>query len=381
MDYCKIYEVILTILLLLSITIINLYAVSGVNTDWSDPEMIDIYNNSLKEILQTDLDDLRELAIDAYNDGDYEKSAQYYIYLLRYDINDFTSIYNLACCYGLLGEAELAATYLKRAVIAGFDNIEFIEKDRDFNKVRGEEVFDIALNSMRFHIKHKMWAKGEPFYVKGESLNICQVHLPEDYNTDNSYPLIVCLHGHSGNPGNFEDISEIFTKEGYIFAVPTGPYPVNLGKYMGHTWIVYPPTDEENTKKSTELTECYIKNVVSELKDRYNTDKTYLMGMSQGAYITYNAGIKYHDLFDGLICLSGWLYRDWFTEEQFKNADHLRIFISHGKKDKDILFEEAENAEDVLSGFNYDITFFEFEGGHEIPPEVFPDILKWLSVE
>jgi tetratricopeptide (TPR) repeat protein len=113
---------------------------STTDVDWSNPDSIDVLQPDIGDFLDVDLAALEKIATDAYQAGEWEKAAKYYLALLRYDISDSGNIYNLACCYGLMGEAELAAKYLERAYRAGFTDIEHISWDPDFDSVRQSDA-------------------------------------------------------------------------------------------------------------------------------------------------------------------------------------------------------------------------------------------------
>ena len=72
---------------------------SGSDTDLSDPESIDKYQEDIGDFLDVDVSEFAKEAQLRYNAGEYEDAAKYYLAALRYDINDGGSIYNPACCY------------------------------------------------------------------------------------------------------------------------------------------------------------------------------------------------------------------------------------------------------------------------------------------
>ena len=90
---------------------------------------------SAGDFLTDDLTKYVRQAQDYYREGKYKDAARYYLYVLKHNAGDFTSIYNLACCYALLDRGDLAGKYLELAVKAGFTDISFINSDPDFNQV------------------------------------------------------------------------------------------------------------------------------------------------------------------------------------------------------------------------------------------------------
>ena len=49
--------------------------------------------------------------------------------------------YNLACSYSLLGRVDEALAVLKKAILLGYDDFQFILKDKDLKNLRKDERF------------------------------------------------------------------------------------------------------------------------------------------------------------------------------------------------------------------------------------------------
>lgn len=49
--------------------------------------------------------------------------------------------YNLACSYALVGELELGIATLERAIELGYTDLEHLERDSDFDSLRGDSRF------------------------------------------------------------------------------------------------------------------------------------------------------------------------------------------------------------------------------------------------
>lgn len=79
---------------------------------------INPFSEKYTSFIGQDLNRSRQDASRAYQEKDYVLAAKLYLYILNYDYNDFTSLYNLACCYGLLEHPVLAAEFLARAISA-----------------------------------------------------------------------------------------------------------------------------------------------------------------------------------------------------------------------------------------------------------------------
>ncbi|OYD13956.1 hypothetical protein CH330_09750 [candidate division WOR-3 bacterium JGI_Cruoil_03_51_56] len=347
--------------------------------NWTQPESLNPLQENIGDFLDVDLEPYAKKAYDAYQAGNYQEAARYYLVGLRYDITDANSIYNLACCYGLLGKDSLAAKYLKRAEKAGFDNIEHLKKDPDFEKVRGKPVFDAAVDSIDLRIQKKKEGLGEFIVIDAPALFKCRVHLPEDYDSTKAFPLVIGLHGLGSSADRFITLWKRFGQSEFIYAAPQAPYPFSVGKEIGYSWYTRIPGDSAKTALSKMMSENYIIDIVREMSRRYKTNGVYLLGFSQGCGFTYTTGIKHHELFKGLICFGGWLDTDWLSEEAIEAAKGLRIFIAHGKQDNVVEYDNGAKARNLLKKHGYDVTFRDFKGGHTVNEEVLKQAVKWMK--
>ncbi len=83
-------------------------------TDWSKPEVIDPFKKGICDFLDVDVNYYLQSATLAYRKGKFKEAAQYYLYVLSHDFADEGAIYNLSCCYALMGEDELARFHRTR---------------------------------------------------------------------------------------------------------------------------------------------------------------------------------------------------------------------------------------------------------------------------
>ena len=82
----------------------------AVKADAGDVTAVDPMQASAGDFLDADLDTPEKAARDAYDAKDYKMAAQFYLDLLRHDIRNGVIIYNLARCYGMLGDGRSGST-------------------------------------------------------------------------------------------------------------------------------------------------------------------------------------------------------------------------------------------------------------------------------
>lgn len=350
-------------------------------TDWSRPEAIDPFKKGICDFLDVDLNFYLQRAAFAYRKGKFKEAAQNYLFVLRHDYTDKRAIYNLSCCYALMGEADLAAKTLIRAVNAGYANIDHIKKDKDFRLVKSNPHFANVLRGL------DEWDRslGDVIYVPGSRLFKCRLHLPKKFDKKKNYPLVIGLHGNGGSSDGFDPAWKLFGDPDFIFAAAEGPYPYMLGyrsKMKQCSWDIQ-IQNEELWKRADPLSVEYIKGVVHYLSDLYQVSSVYLLGHSQGASYTYITGIKNPELIRGILCFGGQIppmdkSYSLLSLDDIKKAKNLRVFIAHGIKDDMLSVEHARESKILLEQNGLDVTYVEFHGGHELNQQAMQKAADWI---
>ena len=344
---------------------------------WSGTARAGIENDP-GSFLDADYDSLYRGAHMAYLDGDYQTSIGYYLEYLRGNVGDAGAIYNLACCYGLLGDESLATSFMVRSVRAGFEDLGWISWDPDFDSVRGGELFDTALDSISLEMEARSSESGAVRYLAAESMQEYLIRFPADYDPGMSYPLVIGLHGYGADPEGFAGLWDRFADPGFIYAVPRAPYNRFSGADPGYSWGLWSDDDESVGIRSTELSEDWVCRLASSLRQEYAVSEVYLMGFSQGCGFTYGIGLSNPELFDGLMCIAGWLDTSWVSREEVLAASHIPVVIIHGNEDQVVEFEAGTTAYDYLEEAGYELLFIEFQGGHTVDTDALREAQAWL---
>ena len=96
-------------------------------------------------------------------------------------------------------------------------------------------------------------------------------------------------------------------------------------------------------------------------------------GFSDGATYALSLGLINGDLFRLVVAFS-----PGFVVEGTPHG-HPRFFISHGKADPILPIDQSSRA--IVPGLRkrgYDVTFREFDGGHEVPADLARDGMRWV---
>jgi phospholipase/carboxylesterase len=223
--------------------------------------------------------------------------------------------------------------------------------------------------------------KPEVMHIDAVASLACVVQLPDNFDPERSYPLVIGLHGYGANPDRYLTNWYAFDSPEFIYAVPQAPYAYWQGTYLGYSWWLLGADDPEQWRHGVDLSQDYVLGVVDELTSQYNVSSIYALGFSQGAVLGYVLGIKHFDVFSGVACITGWLEASWLTDSELAQAaDGLRVFIAHGSEDPALPLNVAHTAHDILSGHGYDVELHEFPcDTHTMTSEILQLVEDWVE--
>lgn len=190
------------------------------------------------------------------------------------------------------------------------------------------------------------------------------LYVPEYYTPDRSWPLVMALHGGSGNGRGF--LWSWLTdarSHGAILIAPTA---------SGSTWALM--GDDIDTPNLVRILES--------VRSRWNIDsgRMLLTGMSDGGTFSYVSGLENASPFTHLAPVSATFHP---LMAEMADADRLRglpIHIVHGKLDWMFPVQVARQTRQLLSAAGADVTYRELDDlSHCYPREINAEILKWLG--
>ena len=307
-------------------------------------------------------DELFAAADSAYRAGDYETAASFYLQGLQKAPGNNSAVYNLACCYGLLGRADLSSLYLLRAWNAGFSDIGWAADDPDFDLVREEEVFSTLQDSLSRVAGEREAALGEEMIFYANAPFSCRVRVPDSYDGSQPVPLVIGIHGYGGSPEMFIGLWEVIGNYNCIFACPRGPSPFPVGDRLGFSW--YTGETPEERHDSAIASRDFVLSLLDALENEYSVSEVYLFGYSQGGGITFLAGLHAPERFAAIAPFSGWLDMSVLSPAEIQGALSVPVRIVHGEQDRVVEYSAALQADSALSSMGYDVELFSFQGEH-----------------
>src|SRR3954471_17910112 len=204
-----------------------------------------------------------------------------------------------------------------------------------------------------------MHVDNEPGSRGGYSL-----YVPEYYTPEREWPLVVALHGGSGNGRNFlwswlRDARSY----GAILVAPTA---------TGATWaLMGEDTDTPNLARILDL-----------VRARYTIDprRMLLSGLSDGGTFCYVTGLEQSSPFTHLAPVAATFHP---LMAELADAERLRdlpVCIVHGALDWMFPVEVARNTSSLLAKAGAKVTYREIDDlSHTYPREINAELLGWLN--
>ncbi len=334
--------------------------------------------DNLVDKIRTDYNEKLKSAYQFYNEKNYSEAIRLYREYIDANVNDSGNMYNLACCYGLNNQPQEAAEFLVVAYKKGFTDINHIENDPDFERVRDTDVFKKAVEEIKSLVPEKK-TFGEVVYYPVEIYCKSRIYESKSFNADTDPALVVAFHGWGDNVDNFSKIGKLFDEYNVVFLTIQAPYAFKTGKNIGYSWAEGFGGDKPELADITRNTMVeYAEKAVKDVRKKYNCDKTFITGFSQGGWLTYLYGIRNYKTIDAMIPMGGFLDTNLFTEKQFRKASKIPVHIIHGNEDKVVNYGESDKAFNKFREEGYNVKRYTFDGAHVINGKLMMEIFSEL---
>jgi phospholipase/carboxylesterase len=189
------------------------------------------------------------------------------------------------------------------------------------------------------------------------------LYVPEYYTTERAWPLVMALHGGSGNGRGFLwSWLRDARSHGAILVAPTA---------TGGTWaLMGEDTDTPNLAR-----------ILASVQARWNVDpsKLLLTGMSDGGTFCYVTGLEGASPFTHLAPVAATFHPLMAEMADARRLRGLPVYLVHGRLDWMFPVQVARQAREALAAAGADVTYRELDDlSHCYPREMNAAILGWL---
>jgi phospholipase/carboxylesterase len=183
-------------------------------------------------------------------------------------------------------------------------------------------------------------------------------YIPPGLEEGEAAPMVVMLHGATGNARNFDGAIKYADSLGMVLMAPDARAP---------TWDILVGGFGPDVAFIDDALNVVFKHAT------VDRNRVALSGFSDGASYALSLGLANGDLFTHLIAWS-----PGFLAPVTPHGSPL-IFVSHGIRDGILPIDvTSRRLVPDLQGAGYDVIYEEFDGLHEIPPELARGAFEWF---
>jgi phospholipase/carboxylesterase len=192
-------------------------------------------------------------------------------------------------------------------------------------------------------------------------------------------PLLILLHGYGSNKEDLFSFAEELPDELLIVSVQA-PYEMGYGGYAWYAINFDDVKGKFSDLKQAKTSLDAIAFFIDEIKQKYKTDpnKTFLLGFSQGAILSYSLSLFYPNKVQNVIALSGYINTELLPEEISKEIQ-TNYYCSHGSVDQVLPVEWARKSKPFLDHLGLQNVYSEYPVGHGVAPQNFYSFKTWIE--
>ncbi|MBX3205779.1 MAG: alpha/beta fold hydrolase [Labilithrix sp.] len=160
------------------------------------------------------------------------------------------------------------------------------------------------------------------------------VTTPSKYDAKVPTPLVVLLHGYSGNAG-FQDayfkLSALAEKKTFLVALPEGTKDAVNNQF----WNASDACCDFAQKGVDDV--AYLKAVIADMKGRFNVDakRVHVVGHSNGGFMAHRLACELSSEIAGIVSLAGAAFAD---PTKCKASEPVAVLQVHGDADETVLY-------------------------------------------
>lgn len=192
---------------------------------------------------------------------------------------------------------------------------------------------------------------------------VLRVHEP---GGEGAHPVIVLLHGWTGDEKVMWVFADALPEESWVFA-PRGIFPTAQGGYGWQSKLSRSYPDMDDFLPAAQA----VRGLLSDLKLRYpdaslGLNRPIWMGFSQGAALTYSLALRYPALVAAVMGLAGFVPNGAVEYVKGAPLKDIPVFVTHGTQDTLVPVTRARQAVQLLEQAGARVSYCEDDVGHKL---------------
>lgn len=192
-------------------------------------------------------------------------------------------------------------------------------------------------------------------------------------------PLLILLHGYGSNEQDLFSFAEELPEDLLIVSAQA-PYTMGNGAYAWYAINFDNVNGKFSDLKQAKESIDKIAVFIDEIKEKYQTNynKTFLLGFSQGAILSYSLSFFYPNKVQNVIALSGYINIEVLPENISKEIK-TDYYCSHGSVDQVLPVDWARKSKPFLDNLGLQNVYSEYQVGHGVAPQNFYNFKSWIE--
>jgi phospholipase/carboxylesterase len=192
-------------------------------------------------------------------------------------------------------------------------------------------------------------------------------------------PLLILLHGYGSNEQDLFSFAEELPPN-FLIISAQAPNAMGFGSYA---WYAI-NFDDKNGKfsdlKQAKESIDKIAVFIDEIKEKYSTNpaKTFLLGFSQGAILSYSLSFFYPNKVQYILALSGYINTE-LVPTSISTEIKTDYYCSHGAVDQVLPVDWARRSKPFLDNLGLQNVYSEYNVGHGVAPQNFYSFKSWIE--
>lgn len=226
--------------------------------------------------------------------------------------------------------------------------------------------------------------------------------IPQRYEPNYPYPLLVMLHGRGGDEQQLVRLMPTMSWRNYVALGLRGPeVATRQGRPAGYDWgAVFhrqrrsrstspaepPATDvvarmmREGVADDVDRLEDYVFTSVRQTRRalHIHSERIFLVGCGEGAAVAYRLALTYPERFAGVVAINGWLPGGVRLLSRWEACRGFPVLIVHGLWNARLPVAEARRDASLMRAAGLKVAFQTYPSAHRLTSRMLADVDAWL---
>lgn len=238
--------------------------------------------------------------------------------------------------------------------------------------------------------------------VTGAGMLVETRFVPQRYEPNYAYPLLVLFHGRGGDEQLMARSMPLMSWRNYVGLSLRGPERyVRKGRTEGFCWgpsfarpdrhgpRCLPSASESElfsrrlrhgSADAVDLIEDSVFSAIRETRRalHVHSERIFLVGIGEGAAVAYRLGLSYPERFAGVVSINGYIPTGFRPLGRMKACRDLSVLVVHGEWNARVSVRSARRDVSVLRAGGMPVAFQSYPSAHRITAPMLSDVDTWL---